>query len=162
MLFLKEEEINDIKILLDGYTKELDEIDKNSDNYDLFKYELDCKFCGLDIWEDALKSNAELYLGNVIIENNILTCIFNNKLHRYKMVQRKAYNNEYVYITNSNDCLPFNTKYIGRCFKVDSQPTQYSLGDTKNHVRINEEGLDTGWCLYDSQYVVLEEIERYI
>ena len=162
MIFLNEEELNNLRYLLNGYTDDLDNLDKNTNEYDLLKYELDCKFCSLDIWQESSFTHAELHLGNVIIDNNMLICIYDNKLRRYKMVKRKAYNNEYVYITNSNDHYPFNTKYIGRCFKIDRQPTEDILEYVNNHVCINEDGLDTGWCLYDDQYVVLEEIERYI
>lgn len=158
MITLTNEQYNQLEDILYGYTNELDELDPSSDEYSNLKYELDCKFCGFGLWQEKQMLHAELVLGNVMIENNVLTCIYNNKLHKFNMAKRKAKNGEYAYITNSSDTLPFNNKYIGRCFKVHAQPTKEELEWVKDFVGVNIEGLDTGWCLYDDQYVVLEEI----
>ena len=158
MLTLSEMEFNELSGIMDGYSNRLYDYDTNSDEYSNYKYELDNRFCGLNLWQEKSILHAELNLGNVIIDDNILTCIFDNKLHRFNMLNRKANNGEYAYITNSSNRCPFNPKYIGRCFMVHKQATDYELGLVKDFVIVNEEGSEYGWNLYDSQYVVLEEI----
>lgn len=158
MLKITDEEFAVITDILDGYCIRLDEFDKSSDDYEWLKYELDNKFCGLEILREKDMLHAELNIGNVMIENNILTCIYDNNIHKFNMVKRKAKNGEYAYIVEATDCTPFNKKYIGRCFTVHSQPTKEELEWMSDHVGVHLEGLYTGWCLYDCQYVVLEEI----
>jgi hypothetical protein len=75
------------------------------------------------------------------------------------MVKRKAKINEYAYIIISSEMVPFSNKYIGRCFKIDKTPSSEELEFVTDHVVVYEEGLKTGWCLFDNQYVVLEEIK---
>lgn len=158
MLRITEEDYNELTDILDGYVNKMDELSINSKEYEKLKYELDNKFCGLNLLQEHQIVHRELNIGNVIIDKNILICIYNNSLHRYRMMHRKANNGELVYIVNATDYCPFNKRYIGRCFYVDAQPTKEELEWVKDFVGINIEGLDTGWCLYDDQYVVLEEI----
>lgn len=158
MIKLTDEEYEEINDILNGYVIELGEINKNTEEYSNLKRKLDNKFCGLNILQEQQILWAELDIGNVMIEDDLLTYIYNNSLHRYKMLKRKAKNGEFVYIINATDCTPFNKKYIGRCFQVHKQPTKEELEWVCDHVVVNIEGLDVGWCLYDDQYVVLEEI----
>ena len=158
MLTLTNKEFEKISNILDGYVMELNELDISSEEYKNLKEKLDNQFCGLRIFGEKQILHAELDLGNVMINADILTCIFGNAIHKFKMVKRKAMNGEYAYIVSATDCEPFNTKCIGRCFKVHKQPTKEDLGWIVDHVSVNLEDLDAGWCLYDDQYVVLEEI----
>lgn len=159
MLRITEEDYNVLMDILDGYVQKLDELPIDSEAYKDLKYELDNKFCGINMLQEHDIVHGELEIGNVIIEDDVLTCIHDNAIHKYKMLHRKANNGELAYITNATDGCPFNKRYIGRCFRVDAQPTKEELEWVKDFVGINLEGLDTGWCLYDSQYVVLEEIK---
>lgn len=159
MLRITEEDYNVLMGILDGYVQKLDELPIGSEEYKDLKYELDNKFCGINMLQEHDIVHGELEIGNVIIEGDILTCIHDNAIHKYKMLHRKANNGELVYITNATDFCPFNKRYIGRCFCVDAQPTKEELEWVKDFVGINLEGLDTGWCLYDDQYVVLEDIK---
>jgi hypothetical protein len=158
MLTLTEKEFNEIKNILDSYVVKLDKLNKLSEDYKNLKYQLDNTFCGLGILAEHDMLHAELNIGNVIIKDDILTCIYDNELHKFNMLKRKANNGEYAYITKATDCNPFNTKYIGRCFMVHKQPTERNLENVANYVEVDLEGLYTGWCLYDDQYVVLEEL----
>lgn len=158
MLRITEEDYNDLLDIIDGYVQKLEELPMCSEEYRVLKYELDNKLCGINMLQEHDIIHGELDIGNVIIEDDVLTCIHDNAIHKYKMTHRKANNGELAYITNATDLYPFNTRYIGRCFKVDKQPTKNEFSRVKNFVEINLEGLDVGWCLYDDQYVVLEEI----
>lgn len=157
MLQITEEDYKELINIFESYEK-LNELALESEKYIERKTALDNRFYGMNLHQEHDIIHAELEIGNVIIENDILTCIHDNALHRYKMVHRKASNGELVYITNATDFVPFNKRYIGRCFRVDTQPTKDELEWIKDFVGINLDGLDTGWCLYDDQYVVLEEI----
>lgn len=159
MLRITEDDYNELMDILDGYVQKLSELSFGSKEYMDLKWELDNKFCGINMLQEHQIIHAELEIGNVFINNDILTCIYDNAIHKYKMLHRKANNGELVYITNATDTCPFSKRYIGRCFKVDSQPTEEELEWVKDFVSIHIEGLDVGWCLYDDQYVVLEEIE---
>jgi hypothetical protein len=158
MIRISEEEFNELNEVLNGYCDRLNELEITSSEYSELKWELDNRFCGLKLWQEEEMIHSELDIGNTIIEDDTLTCIYNNKLHKFKMSKRKANNGEYAYIVNATESTPFSTKYIGRCFKVGSQPTKEMLEWVHDYVSINIEGLDYGWCLYDDQYVVLEEI----
>lgn len=158
MITLTNNEFDEISNILDGYVIELNDLEVSSEEYRKLKYELDNQFCGLHIFGEKQIIHAELNLGNVIINDDILTCIYDNAIHKFKMLKRKAKNGEYAYIVSATDCEPFNKKYIGRCFKVHKQPTKEDLEWIVEHVSVNLEDLDVGWCLYDDQYVVLEEI----
>ena len=158
MLRITEKDYNEILDILDGYVQKLDELPIGSEEYKDLKYELDNKFYGINMLQEHDIVHGELEIGNVIIKDDIITCIHDNAIHKYKMLHRKAKNGELAYIVNATDNCPFNTRYIGRCFRVDKQPTADELKWVKDFVSINLEGLDVGWCLYDDQYVVLEEI----
>jgi hypothetical protein len=158
MITLTEKEFNQLNNIVDGYSNRLYELESGTEEYNDLKLQLDNEFCELRIFGEKQIIHAELNLGNVMIKDDILTCIYDNEIHRFNMVNRKASNNEYAYIIQADDCDPFHTKYIGRCFKVSKQPSKEALEWCVEHVCINEEGLDVGWNLYDSQYVVLEEI----
>lgn len=159
MLRITEEDYNELMDILDGYVQKLDELPLVSDEYKDLKRELDNKFCGINMLQEHQIVHGELEIGNVIIHNDVLTCIYDNAIHKYKMLHRKANNGELVYIINASDTCPFNKRYIGRCFRVDSQPTEEELEWIQDFVSIHIDGLDVGWCLYDDQYVVLEEIK---
>lgn len=159
MLRITEEDYNELMDIMDGYVQKLEELPFGSEEYKNLKWELDDKFCGINMTTEHHIIHAELEIGNVIIKDNVLTCIYDNSIHRYKMLHRKANNGELVYITNATDTCPFNKRYVGRCFRVDKQPDAEMLEWVHDYVGINIEGLDVGWCLYDDQYVVLEEIE---
>lgn len=158
MLRITEEDYSELMDILNGYVYELEEIPFGSNEYKDLKRELDNKFCSINMTTEHQIIHDELDIGNVIIKDNILTCIYDNCIHKYKMSHRKANNGELVYIVNATDTCPFNKRYIGRCFKVYRQPDVEMLKWVHDFVGINIKGLDTGWCLYDDQYVVLEEI----
>lgn len=158
MVKINIDELNEIEAILDGYTDELNKLDTSSEGYRRLKEQLDDRFCGLNLFAESPIIHAELDIGNVIIEDDILTCIYDSKLHKFKMVKRKASNGEYAYITNATDQCPFNTKYLGRCFKVDKQPTDEMLEFVVDCVIVNVNDSEYGWLLYDVQYVVLEEM----
>lgn len=158
MLRITEEDYNELMDIIDGYVQKLNELPFGSEEYKDLKWELDDKFCGINMIQEHQIIHGELEIGNVIVEDDVLTCIHDNAIHRYKMLHRKANNGELVYITDASDTCPFNKRYIGRCFKVDKQPSKDELQWVHDFVGINIEGLDVGWCLYDDQYVVLEEI----
>lgn len=158
MLRITEEDYNELMDIMDGYVQKLDELPFGSEEYKDLKWELDNKFCGINMIQEHQIVHGELEIGNVIVEDDMLICIHDNAIHRYKMLHRKADNGELVYIIDATDTCPFNKRYIGRCFRVDSQPTEDVLKWVHDFVGINIEGLEVGWCLYDDQYVVLEEI----
>lgn len=151
MITLNEKEVNALECIRVGYVNELDKLVKKSKEYHNLKIGLDYRFCGLDLFEESKIVKSELYIGNTLIEGDILTCIYDNALHKFRMVKRKANNGEYAYILNATDEDAFNRKYIGRCFKVCGQP----IPDVDC---VMVKSTDSGWCLYDDQYVVLEEI----
>jgi hypothetical protein len=159
MLEINIDELNEIEEILEGYTNKLNKLTPSSEDYRKLKEHLDNKFCGLNLFSESQVTLAELDLGNVIIEDDILTCIYDNRIHKFKMVKRKACNGEQVYIVNATEQDAFNTKYRNRCFKIHGQPTKYS-SNSKPHVLVKWEGEEYGWCLYDHQYVVLEEIQE--
>lgn len=150
MITLTEKELNKLIRIRDGYVIELD---KSPDEYCPLKSWLDNDFCSLDVFEESKIINSELYIGNTFIEGDILTCIYDNTLHKFRMINRKANNGEYAYILNATDEDTFNRKYIGRCFKVDRHPKL-----NIDYVIVESRDSMNGWCLYDDQYVVLEEI----
>lgn len=92
MLRITEEDYNELTDILDGYVNKMDELSTNSKEYKKLKYELDNKFCGLNLLQEHQIVHRELDIGNVIIDENILICIYNNSLHRYRMLHRKANN----------------------------------------------------------------------
>lgn len=79
----------------------------------------------------------ECDLGNIIIENDILTCIYNNKLHKYKIIKKEAKINDLILITDENH------KYYNKFFIIEN------INDDK--LKINNE-----------QYMVLEKINILI
>lgn len=153
MLVLTDKEFSEIEKIIDGYVIGLNSLDKQTVEYDNLKHLLDDKICGLNIFQENQLRKAEFNLGNVIIEEDILTCIYENTLHKFRMVKRKANSGEYAYMLNATDEDPFNKRYIGRCFKVGSHLTEEKQ-------EFIEEGVVIDECiLYDSQYVVLEEMK---
>lgn len=159
MLVLTDKECDELEKIIDGYVVGLNSLNKHSVEYDNLKELLDNKLCGLDFLEERKICRSEINLGNVIIKDDMLTCIFDNVLHKFRMVNRKAANGEYAYILKATECVPFDNKYIGRCFRVGRQPTEIELEWVNNHVCIIENDSDYSWCLYDDQYVVLEELK---
>lgn len=159
MLKITEEDYHELMNILNGYVEKLEELPFGSEEYKDFKRKLDNRFCSINMTTEHQIIHSELNIGNVIIEDEILTCIYNEAIHKYKMLHRKAMNGELVYIIAATDSCPFNKRYIGRCFRVDKQPDQEMLEWVHDYVGINIEGLDVGWCLDDDQYVVLEEIK---
>jgi hypothetical protein len=155
---ITEKDYKELQNVLDGYVSELSKLDVNSNEYRNLKHQLDNKACGLYLLQEHEIICNEFDIGNVMIENNILTCIYDNKIHKYKMLKRKATKGELVYITNAEDTCPFGKRYIGRAFYISSDEDKCKLA--KNHVVIYTNGFNTGWCLYDDQYVVLEEINQ--
>jgi hypothetical protein len=153
---LTKEEFDELSSILDGYCNPETGIEA-SEEYKDKKWELDNKFCGLTIWGEEQIINAELRIGNTYICDNILTCIYNNEIHKYKMISRPAQNRDLAYIISATEYTPFNLKYIGRCFIVDRHVENDEW--VVNHVVVDLGlGYKCGWCLYDDQYVVLEEI----
>ena len=113
---------------------------------------------GLNIFRATESNYSEVKIGNTYIENDILTCIYDNKIHKYQIVKRKANKNDLALIISP--CLADGDeegKYINHVFKIwnrtnhDEQTVECAV------VRINDVEYQ-GWCLYDDQYVVLEEI----
>lgn len=157
-LQITENEYKKLESILDGYVYELSKLDVNSNEYRNLKHQLDNKACGLYLLQEHEIICNEFDIGNTMVENNILTCIYDNKIHKYKMLKRKATKGELVYITSADNTCPFNERYIGRCFYVSSD--QSKCESIKDHVVIYANDLDIGgWCLYNDQYVVLEEIQ---
>lgn len=159
MLRITENDYNELVEIMDGYVEKLNGLSSESKEYKDLKWELDNKFCGINMLMEHQIIHAEFDIGNVAIKDDVLTCIYDNSIHQYKMLHRKANNEELVYITSADDHCPFNKRYIGRCFKVSQQPDREMLKWVADYVGINIKGLDTGWCLYDDQYVVLEEVK---
>lgn len=147
MLKITENDYNELMDIFDGYVYKLDEFKNNSEEYNKLKTQLDNKFCGVNmIFEHEIVYN-EFNIGNTIIDDDILTCIYNNSIHKYKMIHRKAKKEELAYITKADKTCPFNERYIGRCFYVSESSNRCE--GIKDHVIIYEEGFNTGWCLYD-------------
>lgn len=86
------------------------------------------------------------------IEEDILTCIHENTLHKLRIVKRKANSGEYVYILDATEEDSFDKEYIGKCLKVDRHLSEEKQKFVEECVVVNE------CVLFDSQYVVLEEI----
>lgn len=158
MLRITEDDYKTLVHIIDGYTDKLNNLSIGSEEYNYLKHELDNQLCSLNLLTEYQIIHAELDIGNVIINNDVLTCIYDNKLHKYKMVHRKANIGDIVYINNATDTCPFNKRYIGRCFKVSNLPDSQLAHWVKDCVCVNIKDLDSGWLLYDDQYVVLEEI----
>ncbi len=151
MLVLTDKECDELEKIIDGYAVGLNSLNKNSVEYDNLKELLDNKLCGLGFLDERKICHSEINLGNVIIDNDILTCIYDNTVHNFRMVSRKANDGEYAYILSALDIDSFHKKYIGRCFKVIGQPNM-------GYVCI-EDSTSERWLLSDDQYVVLEEIK---
>jgi hypothetical protein len=95
----------------------------------------------------------ELNFGNVIIKDDILTCIDkNSQLHSYQIVKRKANAGDIVQIINPQKSTPFNLRHKDRFFRVNKQADKDLQEWVQPCVIVGN------WCLYDDQYVVLEEI----
>ncbi len=140
------------KIIDDAHNVSYDEKDFKSKYFQLAN-----KLCGLDILQQHQISFNELELGNVIIENDILTCIYEGKICKYKMEKRHAENGELVYILNATKSTPFHSGYIGKCYRVTKQITEEEKEWIHDSVVIGYDDREEtpGWCLYDDQYVVL-------
>ena len=122
------------------------------------KYKLDNKTCGLNIFRATENNYSEIKIGNTYIENDILTCIYDNKIHKYQIVKRKANKNDLALIISP--CLADGNeegKYINHVFKIWDRTNNNGWTVECAVVRINDVE-HQGWCLYDDQYVVLEEI----
>ena len=102
MLRITEKDYNELMDIMDGYVQKLEELPFGSEEYKNLKWELDDKFCGINMTTEHHIIHAELEIGNVIIKDNVLTCIYDNSIHRYKMLHRKANNGELVYIISNN------------------------------------------------------------
>lgn len=154
--WLTEKEYNKLMSVLDEYVDY--EGDLFCDKCREKKYELDEKTCGLDIFRAIENNYSEVKIGNTYIKDNILTCIFDNQIHKYQMVNRKANKNDVALIIAP--CLADGDergKYINHVFKVWDRTNNDGWTVECATVRINDIE-HQGWCLYDEQYVVLEEI----
>ena len=113
---------------------------------------------GLNIFRATESNYSEVKIGNTYIENDILTCIYDNKIHKYQIVKRKANKNDLALIISP--CLADGNekgKYINHVFKIWDRTNNNGWTVECAVVRINDVEYQ-GWCLYDDQYVVLEEI----
>lgn len=151
MLVLTDKECDELEKIIDGYAVGLNSLNKHLVEYDNLKKLLDNKLCGLEVLDERKICISEINLGNVIIDNDILTCIYDSALHKFRMVNRKATSGEYAYILKAREVYPFHNKYIGRCFRTIGEPNA-------EYVYVND-SYDERWLLYDEQYVVLEEIK---
>lgn len=120
------------------------------------------KLCGIKILQQHQISFNEIELGNVIIENNILTCILDKKIQKFKMEKRHAEIGELAYIVKANGTQPFHKEYIGKCYKVTNQITQEEAEWVQDCVVVgyDDKKETPGWCLYDDQYIVLVPISE--
>lgn len=151
--FLTEQEYNTLIEVLNGYIDYDGEV--FCDKCFEAKYDLDKKVCELDLWRANEYNYSEIKLGNTYIENDVLTCIFDNAIHKFKMVNRKADKGDLAFITGHSLA---GDKYIGHCFRVYERTTNDGWSKECAVVRIND-AEHQGWCLYDGQYIVLEEIK---
>ena len=123
------------------------------------KYHIDNEICGLHIWDADQNNYSEIKIGNTYIHDNTLTCIFDNQIHKYKIINRPANKGDLALIIAP--CLADGDtkgKYINHVFKVDDRTNNEGWTKECSIVRINDNN-QQGWCLYDDQYVVLESIE---
>lgn len=123
------------------------------------KYQIDNEICGLDIWKANKNNYSEVKIGNTYIQDNVLMCIYDNQIHKYRIVHRKANKGDLVLIITP--CLANGDtkgKYINHVFKVDDRTNNHGWTEECATVRINDNE-QQGWCLFDDQYVVLETIE---
>lgn len=157
MIKLTNAEYDEIENIANGYFS-LNNMNQISETYTLLKDKLDNSFYRIGLWNENEIIKSELELGNVIINNDILTCIYDNKIHNYKIIKRKGEVGEYAYIINASNNIPFNKKYIGRCFKIGKTPSNEELEYVQDHVVVNLEDGKAGWCLYDDQYIIIKEI----
>ena len=81
MLRITEKDYNELMDIMDGYVEKLNELSFDSEEYRNLKWELDNKFCGINITTEHQIIHAELEIGNVIIKDDVLTCIYNNSIH---------------------------------------------------------------------------------
>ena len=112
------------------------------------KYKLDDEVCGLDLWRADENNYSELKIGNTYIKDNVLTCIFNNAVHKYKIVNRKADKGDLALIIKP--CLADgNTKgkFINHVFKVNGRTNNDGWTEECATVRINNIEYQ-GWCFY--------------
>ena len=96
----------------------------------------------------------EVHLGNVSIEDSILNCFDTiGKLHKYQIVKRKAVKGDIVWITSGLEQTPFKERHIGRFYEVTGNEDAELREWIVPYVSVGY------WCLYDDQYLVLEEIK---
>jgi hypothetical protein len=73
-------------------------------------------------------------------------------INDYKQIQRKAYKDDLVLITNATDSTAFDKNHIGKIYKVTGDEKPEYLDMVQNHVIVGNN------LLYDFQYIVLEKI----
>ena len=95
-------------------------------------------------------SNCFTVSFSTIAENNSILSPFYYDTKKQKEALITIVNSSNKNLFNYPDFISLD-QYITRLVVQDNHRCQI--------VNINLEGLDTGWCLYDDQYVVLEEIE---
>lgn len=96
----------------------------------------------------------ELHFTNVVIVNNkTLTCIDeNNKVRQFKLAKHKAKPGDIVYIIKGSQYRPFTSEYQHKFYEVTEMADKMLLEWVQPCVVVDK------WCLYDDQYIVLEEI----
>lgn len=141
---------------------EICELNPEEKNFKDKYFRLSNAICGLSILQQHQISFNEIELGNVIIDNDILTCILDNKIQKFRMEKRHANRGELVYIVNAIETEPFHPEYIGKCYKVTKQITEEESEWIQNCVVIGYDDKEEtpGWCLYDDQYVVLVSLDN--
>lgn len=93
--------------------------------------------------------NKEINIGNVIFFNNHIICIFDGTIRTYKMHNRKAIDNDMVWITSnisSYTTTNHSPEILYKCFEIH---------DVAKDGEFFAEGFG---CIYPDEYYVLEQI----
>lgn len=138
---------------LDKIFSEIDEIYGTEDIEDkLYIIQNKLATLSIELGQEFEILEHEINLGNVKIEDDILTCIHNNKILNYKLSKKKANLEDIVMIINTSESTPFKNKHKNRFFKVTEEAEKDLLKWVVPCVIVGN------WCLYGDQYLVLDTL----